>query len=73
LYARPRPEIAQLVKPASKDGCLPEFDHPVNVAERLHHVKAYCDFGNDVTPNVQANRRAAPMLTNEKPRTGPSG
>jgi hypothetical protein len=40
LYARPRPEIAQLVKPASKDVGLPELDPPINVAAWLHHVKA---------------------------------
>jgi hypothetical protein len=40
LYTRSRPQIAQLVKPASKDGCLPEFDHATNVVARLHTVKA---------------------------------
>jgi hypothetical protein len=35
-----RPQIAQLVKPASKDGYLPEFHQATNVAARLHTVKA---------------------------------
>jgi len=56
LHARSRPEIAQLVKPAGKDGCLPQFNHPFNVAEWLHRVKAYCNFGDDVTPNDQGER-----------------
>ena len=51
LYARSRPEIAQPVKPASKNGCLPEFDHATNVATRLHTVKAQHGSGDDVTPS----------------------
>jgi len=52
LYARSRPQIAQLVKPASKHGRLSEFDHATNVAARLHSVKAQHGSGDNVTPNV---------------------
>jgi hypothetical protein len=56
LYARSRPEIAQPVKPASKNGCLPEFDHAANVATRLHTVKAQRGSGDDVTPGHRRSR-----------------
>jgi hypothetical protein len=56
LYARSRPEIAQPVKPASKNGCLPEFDHATNVATRLHSVKAQHGSGDDVTPSHRRSR-----------------
>ena len=56
LYARSRPEIAQLVKPTSKNGCLPELDHTTNVATRLHSVKAQHGSGDDVTPRHRRSR-----------------